>query len=53
MTPAPDDRLIEAASAPDVRKAVAEALRETFDAARAKAARRLEAGGDGVEVARL
>jgi [protein-PII] uridylyltransferase len=53
VTPAPDDRLIEAASAPDVRKAVAEALRETFDAARAKAARRLEAGGDGVEVARL
>jgi [protein-PII] uridylyltransferase len=53
VTPAPDDRLTEAASAPDVRKAVAEILRESFDAARAKAARRLEAGGDGVEVARL
>ncbi len=53
MTPAPDDRLIEAASAPDVRKAVAGVLRESFDAARARAARRLEAGGEGVEVARL
>ncbi|MEJ6789466.1 [protein-PII] uridylyltransferase [Brevundimonas sp. BR2-1] len=53
MSPAPDDRLIEAASAPDVRKAVAAVLRESFEAARARAARRLEAGGDGVEVARL
>ena len=53
MTPASDDRLIEAASAPDVRKAVAEILRESFDAARARAVRRLDAGGDGVEVARL
>jgi len=53
VTPVPDDRLIEAASAPDVRKAVAEILRERYDAARAKAARRLEAGGEGVEVARL
>ncbi|MGZ9098432.1 MAG: [protein-PII] uridylyltransferase [Brevundimonas sp.] len=53
MTAALDDRLIEAASAPDVRKAVAALLRESFDAARARAARRLDAGGDGVEVARL
>ncbi len=47
------DRLVEAAAAPDVRKAVAAALKETFDAARARAARRLEGGTDGVEVARL
>ncbi|MFA4892780.1 [protein-PII] uridylyltransferase [Brevundimonas sp.] len=53
MTPALDDRLIEAASAPDVRKAVAAILRENYDAARARAARRLDAGGEGVEVARL
>ena len=33
VTTAPDDRLIEAASAPDVRKAVADVLRESFDAA--------------------
>jgi [protein-PII] uridylyltransferase len=53
VTFAPDDRLIEAASAPDVRKAVAVILGERFDAARARAARRLDSGGDGVEVARL
>ncbi|MDI1325309.1 MAG: [protein-PII] uridylyltransferase [Brevundimonas sp.] len=53
MTAALDDRLIEAASAPDVRKAVAGILRESYDAARARAARRLDAGGEGVEVARL
>ena len=53
MTAALDDRLIETASAPDVRTAVAEILRESFDAARARASRRLDAGGDGVEVARL
>jgi len=48
-----DDRLIEAASASDVRKAVAAILGESFDAARARIARRLDAGGEGVEVARL
>ncbi|MDO9588572.1 MAG: [protein-PII] uridylyltransferase [Brevundimonas sp.] len=53
MTAVLDDRLVEAASAPDVRKAVAAILRETFDTARTRAARRLDAGGDGVEVARL
>jgi [protein-PII] uridylyltransferase len=53
VTPSLDDRLVEAASAPDVRKAVAATLKESFDAARGKAARRLETGGEGVEVARL
>jgi [protein-PII] uridylyltransferase len=53
VTVALDDRLVEAASAPDVRKAVADILSETFDAARARAARRLDGGGNGVEVARL
>ena len=53
MTLPLDDRLSEAASAPDVRKAVAAILREGFDAARARIARRLDAGGEGVEVARL
>ena len=53
MTPDLDDRLVETASAPDVRKAVAGILRESFDAARTKVSRRLEAGGEGVEVARL
>lgn len=48
-----DARLEAAAGEADVRKAVATILRESWDAARAKAARRLEAGGDGVEVARL
>jgi [protein-PII] uridylyltransferase len=48
-----DDRLIEAASASDVRKAVAAILRDSFEAARARAARRLDAGGEGVEVAQL
>lgn len=47
------ERLQEASSAPDVRKAVASALREHWDADRAKAARRLEGGSDGVTVARL
>jgi len=46
-------RLEEAASAADVRKAVASALREHWDADRAKAARKLESGADGVTVARL
>ena len=53
MTDVLDDRLIEAASASDVRKAVAAILRDSFEAARARAARRLDAGGEGVEVARL
>jgi [protein-PII] uridylyltransferase len=48
-----DDRLAEAASAPDVRKAVAAILGEHYDASRTRIARRLDAGGDGVEVARL
>ena len=53
MTDALDDRLIEAASAPDVRKAVAAILKDSWDAARTRVARRLDAGGEGVEVARL
>ena len=53
MTDVLDDRLIEAASASDVRKAVAAILRDSFEAARARAARRLDAGGEGVEVAQL
>ena len=48
-----DDQLVEAASAPDVRRAVAAILRESHDAARARIVRRLDAGGEGVEVARL
>ena len=53
MTDALDDRLIEAASAPDVRKAVAVILTDSWQAARVRIARRLDAGGEGVEVARL
>ncbi|MFJ6025486.1 [protein-PII] uridylyltransferase [Brevundimonas sp. NPDC092305] len=53
MTQSLDDRLAEAATAVDVRAAVAGLLRESWEAARARAARRLEAGGNGVEVARL
>lgn len=53
MTDAPDDPLASAASAPDVRKAVATMLGEGWDAARVRIARRLDAGGEGVEVARL
>ena len=48
-----DARLAAAASTADVRRATAEILRESWDAARARAARRLEAGADGVTVARL
>jgi [protein-PII] uridylyltransferase len=48
-----DIRLADAASARDVRAAVAATLREAFDTARARAARRLEGGQGGVEVARL
>ena len=48
-----DARLAAAASAPDVRRAAATILREAWDAGRVRAARKLEAGGDGVAVARL
>jgi len=48
-----DARLVEAAAAADGPTAVAAVLRETWEAARARAGRRLEAGGEGVEVARL
>src|SRR5690606_25761778 len=48
-----DVRLAAAASAPDVRRAAAGILPETWEAGRARAARRLETGGDGVAVARL
>jgi len=56
MTAAPtslDDRLDEAARTPDPRAAVAAVLRESYDAARARAERRLDAGAPGREVARL
>ncbi|WP_372708322.1 [protein-PII] uridylyltransferase [Brevundimonas sp.] len=43
----------QAAVAADPRGAAVSILRQSWDAARARAARRLEAGGDGVEVARL
>lgn len=48
-----DARLADAASAPDVRAAVAATLRDAFETARIRAARRLEGGQGGVEVARL
>ncbi|WP_293826394.1 [protein-PII] uridylyltransferase [uncultured Brevundimonas sp.] len=56
MTPASpslDDRLDEAAAAQDPRAAVSFVLRETYDAARARAERKLDAGLKGREVARL
>ena len=53
MTQALDERLAEAASAPDVRKAVAAILGESWEVDRARAARKLESGTDGVAVARL
>lgn len=53
MTQTLDARLAEAVEASDVRKAVAALLRESWDAGRARAARRLEAGEEGVAVARL
>lgn len=53
MIDALDARLVEAAAAADGPTAVAAVLRETWEAARARAGRRLEAGGEGVEVARL
>jgi [protein-PII] uridylyltransferase len=48
-----DERLAEAAQASDVRGAVSQVLRETYEAARARVARKLETGLGGVEVARL
>ena len=48
-----DERLAQAARDADVRAATAAVLRETFSADRARAERRLEAGGQGREVARL
>ena len=56
MTPASpslDDRLDEAAAAQDPRAAVSFVLRETYDAARARAERKLDVGLKGREVARL
>lgn len=53
MTEPLDARLVEAAAAADGPTAVAAILRETWKAAHARAGRRLEAGGEGVEVARL
>ena len=44
MTQTLDDRLVEAASASDVRKAVAGALLDSWEAARGRVGRRLEAG---------
>jgi [protein-PII] uridylyltransferase len=46
-------RLIEAAAAPDVRQAIAGVLEADWLEARSRAVRRLEAGADGVSVARL
>ncbi|WP_312814656.1 [protein-PII] uridylyltransferase [Brevundimonas sp.] len=48
-----DPRLLEAASADDVRGAVTAHLRDVYEAGRERARRRLESGGDGAEVARL
>src|SRR5690606_10944370 len=53
MTGILEQRLAKTAASPDRRAAVAAVLGESYDAARARAARRLEAGGEGVEVARL
>ncbi|MBJ7446449.1 MAG: [protein-PII] uridylyltransferase [Brevundimonas sp.] len=53
MIDALDARLVEAAASSSGPTAVAAILRETWEAARARAGRRLEAGGEGVEVARL
>ena len=52
VTPDPDT-WAEAARARDPRAAAVTILRQSWDAARTRAARRLDAGGDGVEVARL
>ena len=48
-----DDRLVEAARAQDPRAAVAALLKDRYDAARARAQRKLEAGMNGRDVARL
>ena len=56
MTASPpilDDRLVEAARSPDPRTAVAAELKARYDAARAKAERKLETGMNGRDVARL
>ena len=53
MTGTLEQRLAKAGCSPDRRAAVAAILGENYEAARARAARRLEAGGEGVEVARL
>src|SRR5690606_24339329 len=45
--------ILDAASAPDPRAAVTAALRESFNADRARAARRAESATDGAEAARL
>ncbi|MFN7111241.1 MAG: [protein-PII] uridylyltransferase [Brevundimonas sp.] len=53
LSPSLDDRLDEAARAGDPRAAVASVLRESYDAARARAERKLDGGLNGREVARL
>ena len=53
VSPSLDDRLDEAARAGDPRAAVSVVLREVFDAARARAERKLDGGMKGREVARL
>lgn len=53
ISPPLDPRLIDAARAPDARAAVTAILRESFAVERARVARRLEGGIDGVEAARL
>ena len=45
--------ILDAASAPDPRAAVTALLRESFDVARARSARRAESTTDGAEAARL
>ncbi|WP_159847102.1 [protein-PII] uridylyltransferase [Brevundimonas sp. G8] len=52
-SPSLDDRLDEAARAGDPRAAVSVVLRETYDAARARAERKLDGGMKGREVARI
>lgn len=52
-SPSLDDRLDEAARAGDPRAAVASVLRDSYDAARARAERKLDGGLNGREVARL
>ncbi|MCG2664027.1 nucleotidyltransferase domain-containing protein, partial [Brevundimonas sp.] len=52
-SPSLDDRLDEAARAGDPRAAVAGVVRDSYDAARARAERKLDGGLNGREVARL